>query len=72
MTQFKGRAGTRPTSSQHLPTHSKERKQQGRGTNSVLTALLCATNSFLQDKVYGGEAPQQKRTPLPSALLPVR
>lgn len=51
MTQFKRRAGTRPTNSQHLPTHSKERKQQGRGANSVLTAL-CPTNSFLQDTLH--------------------
>jgi len=71
MTQFKSRAGTRPTSSQHLPTHSKEEKQQGRGTNSVLVALPCATNSSIQDKIHIGKAPQQKRVPLPSALLPV-
>lgn len=68
ITQFKRRAGTRPTNSQHLPTHSKERKEQGRGANSVLTAL-CATNSFLQDKVHAGDAPQQNQIPLPSALL---
>lgn len=69
MTQFKGRAGTRPTNSQHLPTHSKERKQQGRGTNLLLIALFCATSSLLQDKPCTGEAPQQKRGLLPSTFL---
>lgn len=51
MTQFKGRAGTRPTNSQHLPTHSKERKQQGREKNLVLTSPFRTTNSFLRVKV---------------------
>lgn len=38
MTQLKGRAGTRPTNSPHLPTHSKGKKQQGKGTRSVLNS----------------------------------
>lgn len=41
MTQFKGRARTRPTNSQHLPTHSKERKQQDRNKLSAHSTSSC-------------------------------
>lgn len=53
MTQFKGRARTRPTNSQHLPTHSKERKQQERNKLCSQHFFVLQTHSSRTKSVQG-------------------
>lgn len=62
MTQFKGRAGTRPTNSQHLPTHSEERKQQGRGKTWCLPLLLELQTHSSGLKLVPGKFPTKGAT----------